>query len=117
MLELTINKHQKILVQNTTRIQYKAVTLRFFNQTFKNTKKIKFITFKNIQLPNTILMLAQDVIWTSFQRFLNVMDVSWTSKQLFLDVDSTLSERYGSQLDIKPMLCAYLETVYLPTKK
>ena len=26
-------------------------------------------------------LLAQDIIWTSIQRLLNVMDVIWTSKQ------------------------------------
>ena len=26
-------------------------------------------------------ILTQDVIWTSIQRFLNVMDVRWTSKR------------------------------------
>ena len=42
-------------------------------------------------------LLTQDVIWTSIQRFFNVMDVKWTSKQhLYIHHDISMDLRRSS---------------------
>ena len=61
-------------------------------------------------------MLTQDVIWTSIQRFLNVIDVKWTSKQhcvltktlLIRDVIRTSIQRFLNAMNVVCVLGCFL---------
>ena len=58
--------------------------LRFF---LKYSNSLNYVTlfqkfcFLFVQNKIRVSLLAQDVIWMSIQRFLNVMNVRWTLKQ------------------------------------
>ena len=54
-------------------------------------------------------LLAQDVIWTSIQRLLNVMDVIWTSKQRCV---LTGKKKFGLSDLRKPWSSSFSERVY-----